>query len=255
LNVAASSNVTRAAGEIGLSRRLKRRLLHHSLLCAASVALTWIFMRLFAHRDLISRVSIGTAYPALLLTSAAIMAGPINVLLRRPNPVSFDLRRDVGIWAGIVSLVHAAFGLNVHLRGRMWLYFVDAHNRLRRDPFGFGNYTGLVAAVVLALLLALSNDLSLRKLGSKRWKFLQRWAYLAIGLTAAHAVLYQGIEKRAPAFLVILYGVLLIVLVLQLAGLSKRRARAERVKNSPDAAQAVEGAGTSRVPQPQKTRA
>ena len=106
----------------------------------------------------------------------------------------------MGIWAGISALLHTAVGLNVHLRGKMWLYFVDTHHHLRRDAFGFGNYTGVLAALVFALLLALSNDVSFRRLGADRWKSLQRWAYAGIVLTTAHAIAYQQIEKRiSPA--------------------------------------------------------
>jgi methionine sulfoxide reductase heme-binding subunit len=154
--------------------RLRRRLLHHILIAAGSVALTAILMHLFPKRDFISRVSIGTAYPALFLTAAALLLGPFNVLRRKLNPVSFDLRRDLGIWAGILAVAHTAVGLNVHLRGKMWLYFVDTRYHLRRDAFGFGNYTGGFAALVFALLLVLSNDVSLRKLRVERWKSLQR---------------------------------------------------------------------------------
>ena len=111
-----------------LDSRLRRRLLQHLLLGFGSVALTVIFMHLFPKRDLISRLSIGTAYPALFLTAITLLLGPFNVLLRKLNPVSFDLRRDFGIWAGICALVHTAVGLNVHLRGKMWLYFVDAQH-------------------------------------------------------------------------------------------------------------------------------
>jgi sulfoxide reductase heme-binding subunit YedZ len=137
-----------------LNSRLRRRLFHHILIGVGSVALTILFMHFFQKRDFISRASIGTAYPAMFLTAAALLLGPLNVLWRKPNPVSFDLRRDLGIWAGISALVHTAVGLNVHLRGRMWLYFVDTRHHLRQDAFGFGNYTGIVAALVFALLLA-----------------------------------------------------------------------------------------------------
>jgi len=178
---------------------------------------------LFPKRDFISRVSIATAYPALFLTSAALLLGPFNVLWRKPNPVSFDLRRDLGIWAGISALAHTAVGLNVHLRGKMWLYFVDVRHHLRRDAFGFGNYTGVLAAVVFALLLALSNDVSLRKLGAERWKSLQRWAYAGIVLTAAHAIAYQQIEKRISPFHVLLYIVFGIVLAFQITAAFKSR--------------------------------
>lgn len=46
------------------------------------------------------------------------------------------------------------------------------------------------------MLLAISNDLSLRVLKTKRWKSLQRWTYAAFVLTAAHGIAYQLIEKR-----------------------------------------------------------
>jgi len=140
-----------------------------------------------------------------------------------PNPVSFDLRRDLGIWAGISALVHTAFGLNVHLRGRMWLYFLDTRYHLRRDAFGFGNYTGVVASLIFALLLALSNDVSVSKLGVERWKSLQRWAYAAVALTGAHAIAYQQVEKRSLLFEVALYILLGIVSIFQLAGIFKSR--------------------------------
>lgn len=185
--------------------------------------MTLIFMHLFPSRDFISRLSIGTAYSALFLTAAALLLGPINILWHRANPVSFDLRRDLGIWAGISALVHTAVGLNVHLRGKMWLYFVDTHHQLRRDAFGFGNYTGVLAALVFALLLALSNDVSLRKLGLERWKSLQRWAYAGVLLTAFHAIAYQHVEKRVLPFEMALYITMGIVSIFQIAGIFKNR--------------------------------
>jgi len=120
-------------------------------------------------------------------------------------------------------LVHTAVGLNVHLRGRMWLYFVDTRHHLRQDAFGFGNYTGIVAALVFALLLALSNDVSLRKLGVQRWKSLQRWAYAGVVLTALHAIAYQQIEKRVGPFQVILYILFGVVLAFQIAAAFKKQ--------------------------------
>jgi methionine sulfoxide reductase heme-binding subunit len=206
-----------------LNNRFRRRLVHHVVIGVTTLALIIVFMRLFPKRDFISQVSIGTAYPALFFTAAAMLLGPSNVLWRKPNPVSFDLRRDLGIWAGITALVHTLVGLNVHLRGRMWLYFTNEHHHLRRDAFGFGNYTGAVAALVFLLLLALSNDLSLRKLGAERWKFLQQWAYAGVALTAAHAIAYQHIEKRVSPFQVVFYATVGILLAFQIMGIFKTR--------------------------------
>jgi len=185
----------------------------------ATIACVAVFWELFSIRgDVISRLSIATAYPALFLTAAAVSIGPWNVLRGQTNPVSFDLRRDFGIWAGITALLHTGIGLNVHLRGRPWLYFIDQRHQVRYDLFGIGNDTGLLAALLFLLLLAISNDLSLRRLGTRTWKSLQRWTYMAVALTLMHAVAYQFVEKRQAAYRALLWATIAMTAVLQAAG-------------------------------------
>jgi methionine sulfoxide reductase heme-binding subunit len=189
------------------------------LIALADFGCVALFWELFSiRRDVISRLSIATAYPALFLAAAAMLVGPWNVLHGRTNPVSFDLRRDLGIWAGIMALLHTGIGINVHLRGRPWLYFIDEHRRVRHDLFGVGNDAGLVAALLLLLLLAISNDLSLRRLGTRTWKSLQRWTYGAMALTLIHAVAYQLVEKRQAAYAALLWATIAATAVLQVAG-------------------------------------
>ena len=207
----------------------QRRIITHLTLALLTFACITLFWRLFSvRRDPISHISIATAYPALLLTALAVFLGPWNVLRRRTNPVSFDRRRDVGIWAGIMALVHTAVGLNVHLRGRMWLYFVDQHHHVRHDWFGFGNDTGTAAALLFLLLLVISNDLSLRSLGTHRWKSLQRWTYAAVILTILHALAYQHVEERRSAYEVLLVAMTFTVVAFQLAGWWKNSKPASR---------------------------
>jgi methionine sulfoxide reductase heme-binding subunit len=189
------------------------------VIALASSACAAVFWEFFSTRhDVISRLSIATAYPALFLTAAAVSAGPWRVLRGQMNPVSFDLRRDLGIWAGIMALLHTGMGLNVHLRGRPWLYFVDQHYRVRSDLFGIGNHTGLLAALLFLFLLAISNDLSLRRLGARKWKSLQRWTYMAVALTLTHAAAYQLVEERRAAYDALLWATLSTSAVLQVAG-------------------------------------
>lgn len=211
--------------------RLKRRLLFHHLplflLCAASVGL--LYQR--PVRDTISRLSFATAYPALILLGVTLMIGPWNVLRKKRNPVSGDLRRDIGIWAGILSGVHSAVGQMVHLRGRPWLYYVyepGSHHLLpiRHDLFGFSNYTGALSTLVVIALLATSNDYSLRALGTPKWKQLQRWNYFAFGLAMAHAVGYQSTESNNLPFMFTVGMCFGITLALQLAGFQRRRSGA-----------------------------
>lgn len=205
----------------------------HLCIAIATLACTALFWKLFSVRhDLVSHLSIATAYPALFLTAAAVLLGPWNVLRGRANPVSFDLRRDLGIWAGIMALVHTAIGLNVHLRGRPWLYFVDEHHRARHDLFGFSNYTGLVAAILFLLLLAISNDLSLRRLGTQKWKSLQRWTYAAVLLTILHAVAFQRVEKRPAAYEAVLWSTAAVIAGFQMAGWLRTRTKSNNSDNS-----------------------
>ena len=204
----------------------RRRILRHAMIGLATLAQTALFWKLFSIRnDLISHLSIATAYPALLLTATALVLGPWNVLRHKANPVSFDLRRDLGIWAGVMALLHTGIGLNVHLRGRPWLYFIDQHHRVRHDLFGFANDSGLVAALFFVLLLSISNDLSLRRLGTKKWKSLQRWTYVAMALTLAHGVAYQYVEKRQPTYHALLWATMAATAALQVAGWKRRKER------------------------------
>ncbi|MDE3148519.1 MAG: ferric reductase-like transmembrane domain-containing protein [Acidobacteriota bacterium] len=214
-------------------RRLRQRLLKHHLpllvLTVLGVAALY-FTR--PYKDAVMKASFATAYPALALLAATLLVGPWNVLRRRQNPVSSDLRRDVGIWAGMVGVLHSAIGQCVHLRGRPWLYYVygpwEHHHRfpLRHDLFGLANYTGAAAVLALIALLATSNDYALRALGTPRWKQLQRWNYAVFALTAVHAFSYQGIEKQHLPFVATVAVCVAIAAAMQTAGwISRRRSR------------------------------
>src|SRR5690349_6087889 len=115
-------------------------------------------------RRLPYRLSMATGYVSVVLIAWAMLIGPWRVRRGRPAPASTDLRRDVGIWAGVFGLAHVVTGLLVHFAGKFWKYFIypDGDHRipLRHDLFGFANWTGLAAGLLLVLLLAISNDLS-----------------------------------------------------------------------------------------------
>jgi methionine sulfoxide reductase heme-binding subunit len=210
--------------------RLRRRLLLHHLpllaLSALSVAAIYVTR---PYKDVVMKASFATAYPALILLVVTLVIGPVNVLLRRRNPVSIDLRRDIGIWAGILAVVHTVIGQNVHLRGRFWLYYVyqrgsHHHVPIRHDVFGLANYSGLFCTLLVLLLLATSNDYSLRRLGTRSWKNLQRWNYAAFALLAIHALAYEeGIEHQKLPWVSITVAGLALALILQLAGFALRR--------------------------------
>lgn len=178
------------------------------------------------------RLSMATGYASVALIGWAMLIGPWRVRRGRPAPASTDLRRDVGIWGGLFGLAHVLTGLQVHFGGKFWKYFLypDGDHRipLRRDLFGFANWTGLAAGLVLVLLLAISNDASLRALGTKRWKSWQRWTYWAAALTAVHAIGYQIVADQEPRWMVLFAMITVTVLVVQLDGRRRMLARAAK---------------------------
>jgi sulfoxide reductase heme-binding subunit YedZ len=78
------------------------------LLAGAAVAITLVAYAATPPPDVRHRLSMATAYAGLIFLAVSLGIGPWNVLRRRPNPISFDLRRDIGIWSGILAGVVSA---------------------------------------------------------------------------------------------------------------------------------------------------
>ena len=237
INTAVRSIVIRTTIIMSRSSYWIQRSKRHFVRAAAAVAIMALAYAATPPPDVRHRLSIATAYAALVFLAASLWLGPWNVLRRRPNPISFDLRRDIGIWTGILAIVHTAIGLTVHLRGRMWMYFFKGLHplKLQNTQFGFANFTGLGAALLFLMLLAISNDLSIRTLKARRWKSLQRWTYAVFLLTGAHGIAYQWIEKRHVPWVLFFSAIMAGVAAVQLLGFVwvQRRLRAQTLSAAP----------------------
>lgn len=213
------------------TRYWRRRALRHLWLALLSAGLVMLVARLsHSPQGPLFPWSMGTAYASLALLAASLAIGPANVLRRRPNPVSSDLRRDIGIWAALLGIAHTVLGLQVHMGGRLWLYFMPPPAEagrlpIRTDLFGLANYTGLGAALLLAGLLTISNDFALRRLGIKRWKGLQRGTYFVLVLTIAHGAVYQLLERRAGGYVLAFASLVAVTIAAQVLGYRRERRR------------------------------
>ncbi len=213
--------------------RLGRRVIRHHLVLALATGVCFAVVGWTLPRSTwAARISLATAYASLAFLATTLVLGPLNVLQARPNAVSTDLRRDIGIWAAVVGLTHVVFGLQVHMSGDIWRYFMYGIGDrpwlrlpvpVRLDLFGFANYTGLAATLILVLLLGLSNDRMLRTLGPRRWKKLQRWNYALLVLGALHTAAYQVLEKRALAGVLTAAAMIAGALLIQLHAYRRRR--------------------------------
>ena len=200
-----------------------RRLWRNVGILAVALVVHLIVVTATSHSSQVMyRLSMATGYVSVVLIAWAMLIGPWRVRRGRPAPASTDLRRDVGIWGSLFGVAHVVTGLQVHFAGAFWKYFLypDGDHRipLRHDLFGFANWSGLAAVLLLVLLLAISNDASLRALGTQRWKSWQRWTYWVAALTVAHALAYQIPTRNHAPWIAAFLLVTVIVLVAQLDG-------------------------------------
>jgi sulfoxide reductase heme-binding subunit YedZ len=211
------------------------RIIRHLVLASAATCICWIIYVVLPPPDVRHRWSMALAYASLFYLVLSLTIGPYRMWRKLANPTSFDLRRDIGIWAGLLAVLHTVVGLTVHSRGQMWRYFFQKLSPLQvhTSLFGLANYTGTIAFLIFLILLLISNDLALRTLGA-RWKSIQRWTYFGTGLTVIHGIAYQWVERRQMKWVTIFAAMTAVALGFQLAGFvstrSKRSKAASRVK-------------------------
>ncbi len=163
-----------------------------------------------------------SGYLSIFLLAVSLLLGPLNLMLKLKNPISTYIRRDIGIFGGILGVVHSVVGLFMHFTGRPWLYFVEEVGEsfaIRFGNFGLANYTGLFGALILVLLLIISNDYFLGKLKAVKWKNLQRSTYPMFVLVIAHSVFYRLNAGKEDLIMYLYLPLFLAILVFQLVGI------------------------------------
>lgn len=207
---------------------IRARMLRHLPYLAAGLILSAIFAVVTDPRNIQQMVSLATAYTSFIFVAGALLTTFFNNLSGKRSGLSNTFRRNLGIWSGVFAFAHIIAGLSVHFDGRIWLYFLypaDAEKLLpiRYDIFGFANHIGLAAAAIFAVLLYISNDSSIRRMGPVRWKRRQRLTYPLFAILWMHGVIYMLIEGRAPVFVVFLSLVFAITAFCQVRGFFVRR--------------------------------
>jgi len=176
-----------------------------------------------------------SGYLSIFLLAVSLLLGPINLILKVKNPISTYIRRDIGIFGGILGVLHSVVGMFMHFTGRPWLYFVKEVEEgfiIRFGNFGLANYTGLIGALILILLLAISSDYFLGKLKALKWKSLQRTTYLMFLLVIAHSVFYRLNANKEELILYLYLPLFLVVLVFQLMGVSLKLKKRKTENNN-----------------------
>ena len=195
-------------------------------IAGALVAVVFMSVPPFTHRSVLSGafslslLTTATGYVALAFLALTLLVGPANLVLRRRNPMSSHLRRDLGTWAAVFSVVHVVAGFQVRGDGGIFGFvgFFFADGRPLTSRFGLGNWTGLAALVIVIGLLTISTDRAIRELKAERWKNLQRLNYTLFALVVAHAVFYGALSRPASPFSRLLTVAVISVLAGQCVG-------------------------------------
>ena len=164
-------------------------------------------------------------YFSLLLICVTLLIGPLALLRWRRNPVNIEVRRDIGIWAGITGILHVLLTFRGTLVNNYILFFFLRPNCCGGyvpdlHLYGISNDIGLLATILLLVLTALSNTISLRLLKGKWWKRIQRLTYPLVALALLHTFIYQYINIRELLLVALTILLLLLVLICQGVGIA-----------------------------------
>jgi len=202
---------------------IKTRLRKHYLPFLFLILLFGLFLHLiWPKRDSITIVTDITGYVSIVAIVISLLIGPVNLLLKRNNPVSNHLRRDIGIFGGILAVIHSITGLFVHLRGSNWKYFLNKTDHgytIRLDNFGLANYFGLLSTLLILIVLLTSNDYTLKKMDQATWKNIQRLTYFLFILAILHSVYYRIVSKNYYLIFYLYIPLFVMVLLFQNIGI------------------------------------
>jgi sulfoxide reductase heme-binding subunit YedZ len=208
-----------------MNERLKN---HYMPLISLVFIAGLIFYFKTANRDTINLITQATGYISLVILAISLVLGSINLLLKHKNSISTYLRRDISIIGGGLAVTHSITGLFVHLRGKTWLYFLNQNEygySVRLDNFGLANYSGLISALIIMLLLITSNDYLIKKLNPGNWKKIQRLSYFMFILTLIHCYFYRIGKENLYILYWFYIPLFAIVLTFQLIGINLRLTR------------------------------
>jgi sulfoxide reductase heme-binding subunit YedZ len=165
----------------------------HVVVAGVAGLLVLIFWRTRTGWDPMHAWNRAFADASLLLLVATLAAGPL-ARLWPPTARLVLWRRELGIWTVFAAVGHVLIVLTGWVEWEPFRLFYSV-NPFTRDwaldqGFALGNLLGIVALVYSVVLLATSNDASIRLLGGSTWKFVQQNVSIVWALVALHTAYF-----------------------------------------------------------------
>jgi DMSO/TMAO reductase YedYZ heme-binding membrane subunit len=143
-------------------------------------------------------VYLGLAF--LTLTLLPPLLKSIKLLKNYKKPISklIKLKRDLGITSGVLFIFHTIF---------VWKKFADFQLSFL---FEIEIITGTLALLIFIILLATSNQYSIKKLKTN-WRKIQSLVWLSVPLLLIHPLLTSTVYHEEIPKLTVFFGILIII--------------------------------------------
>lgn len=198
------------------------RIRNNLILLAANMLGLGLSAWLLPYAALWERLSVGSAWLCMVVLCSALLIGPLRRSAGQQAPANIYLRRDLAIWSALQGFFHVYAGSLVSMNQDYIQGFVNTDLApwsavVRDELFYWGAMLGFIVSLIYLMLLTVSSDRAMRKVGVDRWKKIQKSAHLVLWLTVIHAIAFQLLESRYVPLALIL-AVMSAVLVVQYRG-------------------------------------
>ncbi len=172
-----------------------KTLSRHCVVLLLAILLTYLFLVVHLKWAPMHRWNRAFADASLVLLTATMMIGPV-VRLRGAWNWLVPWRRELGVHAVGVGTIHTLIVLDGWIEWnipRMVGFLL--HPNLGRyvmaeHGFGLANVLGIAALVYGAILVTISNEYAVRRLGGSVWKFIQLGAYVLWAFVVLHTAYF-----------------------------------------------------------------
>ena len=160
---------------------------------AAVIAVPFWYGRLDWDPEMRVWRTVGDASVVLLFL--VLFLGPLARLFKSLSRF-LHWRRELGIWFGVLALVHTLLVLDGWVRWdwmRFFGYeFIAQFDRYARIESGFGlsNLIGIIAVLITIPLMLTSSNWAMARLGGSSWKWLHYGSYTVFYLVALHTLYF-----------------------------------------------------------------
>lgn len=175
--------------------KTSRTLGRHCVVLVLAMLSTYLFLVVHSKWAPIHRWNRSFADASLVLLAITMMLGPAARLWNPWNRL-VPWRRQFGIYAVGFGAVHTLLVLDGWVEWdipRIAGFLVHpalGDYVLAEHGFGLANVIGILALVYGAVLLMISNDYAVRRLGGSVWKFIQSGAYVMWSLVVIHTAYF-----------------------------------------------------------------